>query len=107
MLPQYRLELSRVSIKSPGFWEFLGALNPLQQLREFLKDRHERRKDHEYREPAEKEKLKLDNELLQKIILEKENSILHDQLSMMKEFGISDEEIRQIIWSRLGIPLSR
>jgi len=107
MLPEYRLELRRVSIQSPGFWEFIGGLNPLQQLREFLNDRHERRKDHEYRELAEKERLRLDNELLQRQILEKENSILREQLSIMREVGLGDAEIRQFIWSRLGAPLSQ
>lgn len=107
MLPEYRLELRSISIQSPGFWEFIGALNPLQQLREFLNDRHERRKDHEYRELAEKERLRLDNELLQRQIWEKENSILRDQLSIMREFGLGDTEIRQFIWSRLGVSLSQ
>lgn len=107
MLPEYRLELRRVSIQSPGFWEFIGGLNPLQQVREFLNDRHERRKDHEYRELAEKERLRLDNELLQRQILEKENSILREQLSIMREVGLGDAEIRQFIWSRLGLPLSQ
>lgn len=107
VLPEYQLALRRVSIQSPGFWEFVGGLNPLQQLREYLKDRHERRKDHEYREPAEKDRLRLDNELLQRLILEKETSILRDQLAIMREFGFGDAELRQFIWSRLGPPLSR
>lgn len=97
VLPEYRLELRRVSIQSPGFWEFVGALNPLQQLREYLKDRHERRKDREYRERAEKDKLRLDNELLQRQILEKENSLLHEQIAIMRELGFSDAELRQFI----------
>jgi hypothetical protein len=107
ILPEYRLELRRVSIQSPGFWEFIGGLNPLQQLRDYLNDRHERRKDHEYRELAEKERLRLDNELLQRQIWEKENSILREQLSIMKEIGLGDAEIQQFIWSRLGSPLSQ
>ena len=61
-------------------------MNPLLQLREFLKQRHERRKDREYRECAEKERLRLDNELLQRQILEKENSILREQMSLMGVF---------------------
>jgi len=31
-LPEYKLEIKRIQIESPGFWEFLGALNPLQQI---------------------------------------------------------------------------
>jgi len=105
--PEYRLELKRVSIQSPGSWEFVGGLNPLLQLREYLKDRHERRKDREYRECAEKERLRLDNELLQKTILEKENSLFREHLSLMKEAGIGEDEIRWIVWSRVGPQLSQ
>ena len=107
IIPINRLELSRVSIQSPGFWEFLGQLNPLQQIREFLKDRHEMRKDREYREVAEKERLTLDNELLQRQVWEKDHAILREQLSMMKEFGVDEQSIRDAAWSRLGPPLSR
>ena len=39
-----QLILSAVSLTSPGFWEFLGTLNPLDVLRKYLNDRHERRK---------------------------------------------------------------
>jgi len=105
--PTYRLELHAVSIHSPGFWEFMGGLNPLQQLREFLKDRHERRKDREYRELAEKDRLRLDNELLQRQILEKETGILRDQIAILREIGLGDGKLQELVWSKIGIPLSR
>jgi hypothetical protein len=104
--PDYRLELKSVSINSPGFWEFFGGLNPLQQIREYLKDRHERRKDKSYRESAEIERLRLDNRLLQRQILEKETGILREQLSILREFDIGTEEMRRLVWSRLGPSLS-
>ncbi len=107
VLPEYRLQLTRVSIQSPGFWEFLGGLNPLQQMREYLRDRHERRKDREYRETAEKEKLKLENELLQREIIEKDTGILRDQIVILREIGLTDVEVRQVVWARLGKPLSQ
>ena len=105
--PNYRIEVNRVSIQSPGFWEFLGGMNPLQQLREYLKDRHERRKDREYRECAEKERMKLDNMLLQRAILDKETSALREQIAIMRDVGYDDDLIRQIVWERLGPPLSQ
>ena len=74
-LPDYRLEIRRIQINSPGFWEFLGALNPLQQIREYLNDRHRRRQDHKYREQAERERLMLENEMIRRQIWEKENTI--------------------------------
>jgi hypothetical protein len=37
--------LQRVELSSPGFWEFLGLLNPLDQIRRYLNDRHQRKLD--------------------------------------------------------------
>ena len=51
------LDLVSVVIESPGFWEFIGALNPLEQLRGYLVERHERMKDREYRNDAERRRL--------------------------------------------------
>src|SRR4051794_21952202 len=39
------LVVQRVVLESPGIWEFLGTLNPLEVLRKYLNDRHERQKD--------------------------------------------------------------
>jgi hypothetical protein len=55
------LVVSRVMLSSPGFWEFLGSLNPLEVLRQYLNDRHERRKDDRFRSPAEAERLAIEN----------------------------------------------
>ena len=61
ILPENKLTITKINIQSPGFWEVLGSLNPLQQLREYLNDRHERRKDRQWREQTEKEKAVLEN----------------------------------------------
>jgi len=58
-----RLIVHRVVLRSPGFWEFLGTLNPLEVIRKYLNDRHERRKDREYREGAERRRLEIENAL--------------------------------------------
>lgn len=55
------LVVSKVVLRSPGFWEFMGTLNPLEVLRNYLTDRHERKKDNDYRSRAEEEALTLDN----------------------------------------------
>jgi hypothetical protein len=77
-----QLLLRRVLIESPGFWEFLGSLNPLQQLREYLKDRHERRKDTEWREREERARMSLENDKIgqenRKIYLD--NELLEAQI---------------------------
>lgn len=105
MLPEYKLEVKRIQIESPGFWEFLGALNPLQQIREYLNDRHKRRQDREYREQAERERLLLENELIRKQVWEKENSVFREFINVLKEIGFSDEEIRRLIWVYVSQPL--
>ena len=56
-----RLKIYRAEFHSPGFWDFLGKLNPLETIREYLNDRHERQKDRNYRNQAEKDKLEIEN----------------------------------------------
>ncbi len=58
--PSARLVLERVRIESPGFWEFVASLNPLQQIREYLNDRHRRRQDRGFREASENSDEKID-----------------------------------------------
>jgi hypothetical protein len=105
ILPDDKLIIGRIQIESPGFWEFLGSLNPLQQIREYLNDRHRRRQDREYREQLERNRLALENELIQRQVWEMENSILHDRITVMREMGFSDEEIRSLVWVNVGRPL--
>ena len=45
LMPMESLVVSKVSFNSPGFWEMIGTLNPLIQIREYLNDRHKRKKD--------------------------------------------------------------
>jgi len=101
LIPEYRLEVRRISIHSPGFWEFLGGLNPLQQLREYLNDRHERRKDHDYRILADKERISLEHEVLRQQISKEETGTLHDQVSIMRDVGMGNTEIQQFVWLRI------
>ena len=105
--PGSELELTQVEIHSPGIWEFLGQLNPLQQIREYLNDRHERRKDKQYRESSERDRLSLENELLRRQIRREDLEIERDEIEMMRDMGIDDETLRQIIWQRTGQHLAR
>lgn len=100
--PEYLLTISKVNIQSEGFWELIGALNPLQQLREYLKDRHERRKDIEWKEPGEKERGILERQLLLVQITEGENKVLSEKIKILKEIGFTNEEIRELIWKNIG-----
>jgi len=86
ILPNDRLVISKVNIQSPGFWEFLGGLNPLQQIREYIKDRQE-------------------EELGDLSIEEKRNNIINQRIDMLKKLGYSDIEIRQLVTAMVITPL--
>lgn len=105
--PSARLTLERVSIESPGFWEFVGSLNPLEQIRRYLNDRHQRRQDQEYREPSERLQLELENEQKRLRIEEDRIRIGRDYFEFLREMGVPDDEICRVVWERVGLPLTR
>ena len=85
-----QLVLYAVNLASPGFWEFLGTLNPLEVLRKYLNDRHERRKDHDYRESAERRRLELEN-------LSLESRVLSERIRIAKEIGATDRDLAPLL----------
>ncbi|MDE0520607.1 MAG: hypothetical protein OXH79_01460 [Boseongicola sp.] len=105
--PNARLTLEKVRIESPGFWEFLASSNPLLQLREYLNDRHERRKDREFREASERERLQLENEMIRQRLEKMGTANLRDQIELLRSIGFEENEIRDMIWMNAGAPLSR
>jgi len=80
VLPSDRLVLQRVELASPGFWEFMGTLNPLEVIRKYLQDRHERQKDRAYRAALEAEKMRMQ-------ILLDETELIGKRLRIAKEVG--------------------
>lgn len=105
--PDDQLVLSRISIQSPGWAELIGSLNPLQQLREYLKDRHERGKDQAWRGDSEKDRAHWENEVLRHQAEREKIGVIRDYASLLDEIGLSPEERQRILWERLGIPLMR
>lgn len=89
------LQLSAIRFESPGFWEFLGALNPLEQIRKYLNDRHERTKDRDYRNAAERIRLNLENE---KLAIE----TMGDRVDFLRKIGYTDEDIRRLMLPAAG-----
>lgn len=83
---------------SPGSWEFLGKLNPLEVLRQYLNDRHERRKDREYRELAEERRLLLEN-------LSLENKVVSERVKIAKELGATDHDLAPLLNTLVYRPL--
>jgi hypothetical protein len=95
---KYRLTLEKVNINSPGFWEFVGALNPLQFIREYLKDNHERKKDRKYREEDEEKLADLQIQL-------KEIEVIEKKAKLLKELSATEEDIDILISELLAKPL--
>jgi hypothetical protein len=93
------LVMSAVKLASPGFWEFVGKLNPLEVLRQYLNDRHERRKDRDYRESAEKRRMRLEN-------LSLENKVISERIKMAKEWGATDRDLAPLINALVYRPLT-
>lgn len=95
-----QLILSAVRLSSPGSWDFLGTLNPLEVLRKYLSDRHERRKDKEYRETAERRKLDLENTLL-------ENRVISERIGIARELGATKRDLAPLLNELVYRPIQR
>lgn len=98
--PTQDLVLYRGLFQSPGFWEVLGNLNPLKVICDYLQQRHERRKDDEYRNRAEEQRLALENAILQ-------NEVVQKRVTILREIGVPDEEIRAILTKHVASPLEQ
>ena len=95
-----QLVLSAVRLSSPGSWDFLGALNPLEVLRKYLSDRHERRKDGEYRETAKRRKLDLENLVL-------ENRVISERIGIARALGATKRDLAPLLNELVYRPIKR
>jgi hypothetical protein len=100
VLPEDKLRLHRIEFNSPGFWEFMGALNPLEVMRKWVADNHERRKDRDYRESLEADRLYLENEKLK-------TEVVRDRVALLRENGVPEEKIREALTQYIVEPLTR
>lgn len=98
--PGFRLSLKGVRLQSPGFWDFLGKLNPLEVLRNAINDAHERRKDRDYRESAEARRLRLENIIL-------ENQALSGRMAVLRDLGMTEEEMAQVRTTLIYQPIEK
>lgn len=94
-----RLLVTRVELGSPGVWEFLGALNPLEVLRQYLNDRHRRKQDRDYRSAAEARQLGLENDL-------REIAVIRERLELAREHGIPEDALVPLVQRLLARPLA-
>ncbi|HLK09945.1 MAG TPA: hypothetical protein VKW76_01040 [Candidatus Binatia bacterium] len=93
-----RLVLQAARFESPGFWDFLRSLNPLEVIRQYLNDRHERRRDREYREAAEARRLDLENRLL-------ENRVIRERIDIARSLGAADSDLTPLLNELVHRPL--
>ena len=100
VLPEDRLRINAISVGSPGFWEFAGALNPLETLRRYLSDRHERRKDTDFRNKLEAERMRLENDRLK-------TAVVQDRIDLLRDLGFPEDVIREALTRHIVGPLDR
>jgi hypothetical protein len=65
-----------------------------------LNDRHERKKDEEYRNQAERDRLFLDNEI-------RRNQVLRERIEIAKQFGATDRDLAPLINVLVARPLEQ
>jgi len=94
------LVFGRINVSSPGFWEVVGRWMPLDVIRRALIDAHERRKDRDYREDAEAEKLRLQNLILQA-------EAVQAWAKTLRDVGARDEDVQKIVSVWLTEPLTK
>ena len=70
-----------------------------ETLRKYLNDRHERRKDKDYRESAEKRRLFIENEIL-------ENEAIAGRIKVLRELGLNDQQISGLVNELVEKPLT-
>jgi len=97
--PDHVLMLKAVRMESPGFWEFFGKLNPLEIIRQFLNDMHERRNGKQYREAAEERTLYLKNLAL-------ENQIVRARIGIAKSLGATNADLTPLLNELIVKPLN-
>ncbi len=92
------LRISAVQMSSPGFWEFLGALNPLETIRKYLADRWARRQDREWRDPLQAERMRLENEQLR-------TQVVAERIRVLRDAGVPRSMIRRAVAAHVAAPL--
>jgi len=112
--PKSRLRVHAIEVGSPDFWAFVGKLNPLEVIRQWVQDAHERRKDREYKESAEARKLELDNEMKRVEIEDhelanelKKVEIVDRKIEIAKQLGATDEDLAPLVRNLFYKPLKR
>lgn len=84
------LIVKSVRLESPGKWSFLGVADVLEVIRKFLNDRHERKKDKDYREARESNRMKFENDILR-------TKAISDRVELAKKVGIPEDALAPLL----------
>ncbi len=112
-----QFEISKMSISSPGFWEVIVSLSPFEQIRQWLNDRHNRKKDKDYKNNQEerlkeieirKAETELEKQLVQNEFDRKSGQIdlIKKGIEVIKMLPLTDQEKDKLIKTCAIIPLS-
>jgi hypothetical protein len=107
VLPSDRLLFRGAHFESPGFWEVVGALNPFETVRKYLNDRHERRKDADFRNEAERRKFEQEERAREAEIAYMEDSVIIRRIEEARRLGLSEREIAPLLNELLRRPLRK
>jgi hypothetical protein len=83
-----------VRAESPGFADLGGASGPLETLRKYRVDRDERRKDREWREDLERERMEADNGLAELEVQSAQAKVVRQRYEYLKDVLGVDEARR-------------
>lgn len=90
LLPEDVLQIDAIRFSSEGFWSFLGSLNPLETIRKWVQDHHERKKDNLYRSREEDRGMQIDNAI-------KNVELLSKTADLFQRLGVSQDEARRAL----------
>jgi hypothetical protein len=100
-----RLFFEGARFESPGFWEAIGVLNPLETIRRFLNDRHERRKDEDFRNAHERRKFDQEERAREAHLDWMEDSVIVHRIEEAIRLGASERDIAPLRNELLNRPL--
>jgi len=102
MVHRGELLISHIHMNSPLDLSVIGNLNPLEALRNYLKDRHERHLDRTYRSQADAEERALRSELLRTQLEAAHLQNWEQALRIARENGATTAQINKLLEKRIG-----
>ena len=94
--------ITKINFNSPGWWEVIGKWNIFEQLRKYLKERHERKKDIAFEWEVEKQKSQVEIESIQLSNDLLKLEITQNMIKQLKTIGLTDIEIRHFVQKCYG-----